>query len=391
MFQRSACLALLVFGIGLSGAQTPSIDEKDLSITADTPPVHDATVGTLAGSAGTEGGAATYNVPIVVPPGRAGMQPSLALSYNSRGGDGVMGLGWSISGLSSIHRCPQTLEQDGQTLGVNYSMSDRLCLDGQRLVKISGTYGSIGAEYRTEIDSYARIIQTGGDLASSSACFRVEQKDGRILHYGAITNGSPVPSGCAASTANARVKPSGAAATLSWLVEKIEDRVGNNQLYRYATDCATESVADGEALLCGVTYTGFGAAAGDRSVNFAYQARSTISASLTDQASSSYLAGGLTMQTKALLSVTTKVGAAKVRTVTPGYTVSPYTSRLQVQTLTECAYAGAQSSCHPATQFTSTSAGSQPAEQAFHLSPLPALNLPPPQGAPPLTRNRSRT
>src|SRR5690348_8270809 len=53
----------------------------------DMAPIHDATTGTLAGQAGTNGGAATYHVPIVVPPGRAGMQPSLSLDYNSRSGD----------------------------------------------------------------------------------------------------------------------------------------------------------------------------------------------------------------------------------------------------------------------------------------------------------------
>src|SRR5689334_18562501 len=47
-------------------------------------PTHDATVGTMAGEAATSGGAATYSTPIAVPPGRAGMQPSLSINYNSR-------------------------------------------------------------------------------------------------------------------------------------------------------------------------------------------------------------------------------------------------------------------------------------------------------------------
>ncbi|MGB8376879.1 MAG: RHS repeat-associated core domain-containing protein [Rhodanobacteraceae bacterium] len=310
----------------------------------DVAPPHDASTGTLAGTADTEGGAATYAVPIVIPPGRAGMQPALSLTYNNRGGDGVMGMGWSISGLSSIHRCPQTPEQDGQTLGVSYTNSDRLCLDGQRLIAVSGGYGQSGTEYRTEVDSHARIIQTGGDLAASSTCFRVEERSGRILHYGAVTNGSPRPTSCASSSAHARVIPAGETAPLSWLVEKVEDRVGNNQLYSY------HDYSNGEVLPATVSYTGSSSSAGDRSVNFTYQSRTSVASGVTDIASS-YLAGGLTMQIKAMTLITTKIGGSIVRKITPSYIGSAYNGRLLLQSLQECAYDASDSACHAITQF----------------------------------------
>ena len=106
----------------------------------------------------TESGSASYNIPIALPPGTAGMQPSLSLDYNSQGGNGLLGVGWSLNGLSTISRCPQTQAQDGVRGSVNYDNNDRYCMEGQRLIAISGAYGASGTEYRTEIESYNRRI-----------------------------------------------------------------------------------------------------------------------------------------------------------------------------------------------------------------------------------------
>jgi hypothetical protein len=59
------------------------------------------------------------------------------LSHNSQGGNGFLGTGWSLAGLSGISRCPQTIAQDGVKGGINYDGNDRYYLDGQRLVMIA--------------------------------------------------------------------------------------------------------------------------------------------------------------------------------------------------------------------------------------------------------------
>src|SRR2546423_12075429 len=44
----------------------------------------------------TSTGDATLSYPMEVPPGRAGMQPQLAVTYNSAAGDGWAGVGWDL-------------------------------------------------------------------------------------------------------------------------------------------------------------------------------------------------------------------------------------------------------------------------------------------------------
>ena len=77
-------------------------------------------------------GAGNYSIPIVVPPGTAGMAPTLTLDYSSGDGNGLLGLGWSLGGLPSVGRCAQTVATDGVRGSVNYNTNDRFCLDGQR-------------------------------------------------------------------------------------------------------------------------------------------------------------------------------------------------------------------------------------------------------------------
>src|SRR5262245_49687976 len=58
-------------------------------------------------------GEAQYSMAIFTPEGPGGLRPRLSLEYRHRAGDGPLGIGWGIAGLSAITRCPQTVAQDG--------------------------------------------------------------------------------------------------------------------------------------------------------------------------------------------------------------------------------------------------------------------------------------
>ena len=103
-------------------------------------PLAEAAVGRTQGIASvSDGGEAQYSIPLALPPGTNGMTPALSLDYRHRSQGGLLGVGWSIGGLSQITRCPRTVAQDGIAARPQYSVADRFCLDGQRLVLVSGS------------------------------------------------------------------------------------------------------------------------------------------------------------------------------------------------------------------------------------------------------------
>ena len=144
---------LLVMASVLSGAacrddQADLPRGKDVELDdSDASPIAGAIQGSFAVSSTGE---ATYALPLIVPPGAAGMQPTLAVAYNSASGDGMLGMGFSLSGLSAMTRCVRTMAQDNQIRSVRYDQHDALCLDGARLVPV-GSSGDGVVEYRTAI------------------------------------------------------------------------------------------------------------------------------------------------------------------------------------------------------------------------------------------------
>jgi hypothetical protein len=267
--------------------------------------------GATPGKAAVSGGAASYQVPINIVPGRAGMQPSVALNYSGRAGNGLAGVGWNISTGAALTRCPATTAQDGYVGSVSFTTNDKLCLNGQRLINISGSYGQTNTRYKLEIDNFTIVTQKAGSLASSSAYFEVVYPNGRKEYFG--------------SEVDSRITPSGITNSLTWLLDKTQDVSGKNHMsYRYI------DFGHGEKLLKSINYTGNGVNNGHREVRFLHEPRAKFS--------TQYQWGGKTRSTQRLASIETYYGKSKVRAYNLTYTISDATGRSILESVQECGY-----------------------------------------------------
>jgi hypothetical protein len=270
-------------------------------------------------------GGAGYSIPISVPPGTAGLAPTLSLQYSNQSGNGLVGMGWSLGGLPAVGRCPRTMAQDNVMGGVNYDANDRFCLDGQRLMAINnGVYGADGTEYRTEIESFSRVI-SHGVAGTGPAWFEVHTKSGQIMEFG--------------HTADSQVLAQGKTTARSWAVNKVSDTKGN-----YFTVTYTQDLPNGQAYPARMDYTGNAGAAllPYNSVQFVYATRPDVTAV--------YHAGSLMETTQRLTNVQTYTGTSLVADYRLAYSTT-ITSISILASVTLCTGDG---SCLPATSFTVT-------------------------------------
>ena len=262
-------------------------------------------------------GAATYTIPIEVPPGIAGLQPELALTYNSQGGNGLLGMGWSLSGLSAITRCPKTYAQDGEIVGIKLDTTDRYCLNGQRLVAVNGKpYGEDGTEYRTEIDSFTKITSYGtGENNDGPGYFIVQTKTGRIIEFGNTPD----------SNVNVTLQSSGQLRTLLWAANKISDTVENELTISYI-----EEADIGHFRVSRIDYGN-----GNLSARFEYP-RDLDILSLRPDSITGYLAGAKYSTPTLLSNIQTYSEENLIRDYRLSYEMGGSTTRNQITKIEEC-------------------------------------------------------
>lgn len=198
--------------------------------------------GSMAGTPGaTQTGAFTYTIPIVLPPGVQGVIPQISLSYNSQSGNGPLGMGWNLTGLSSISRTPANIYFDLGVRPVNINNNDVFTLNGSRLINTGpGTY-------RSPIEDFS-IITSFGSIGTGPSSFKVESRDGKIYEYG--------------NTADSRLMAASSTDVLVWSLNKVKDRYNNSVDYHYFSDPST-----GVYQISSINYSG------GVEVVFSYQSR----------------------------------------------------------------------------------------------------------------------
>lgn len=317
-------LLILLWPLGIvirGGFATAPGDPLSSIIPPDT--LSDSVSATAAEFRVSESGAATYSIPLHTVPGTAGVAPKLSLTYSSQGGEGSIAKGWAIGGMSAITRCRASREAgdfianglvvDGDPAPVNYTATDRYCLDGARLLTTADTQcpavaGMAGQAYFTEIQTYRRVCAyTPAGGASGVAFFTVDGRDGSLSWYGDRDSAASAnrPDAYVNSTASGKE-----AFALVWAQTRFQDSTGNYIDYVYHEGSAANG-NQGEHLIAKVRYTGKIALSGQTGAAQAPYAEVEFNYDNGGQffgiERRAYVAGGLIRSTSLLASITSRV------------------------------------------------------------------------------------
>ncbi len=221
-------------------------------------------------------GDANLSFPIQVPPGRKGMTPQVAISYNSNGGSSWVGYGWSLSVPSvsistkwGVPTFPNTENEVYQLKGEELIMegdhkANRYQTDGQGNPIAHSTRSTGDVKFFTKtMSSYKEIIRKG----SSTSSYIWYEKDGqgkRWLYGTDDISNYTINSDYLITNSSGDV--------VEWLLAVEIDKWGNTIRYEYdkATVSGTSSIKHGGTRyhLSKITYTGHNQTSGKYSISF---------------------------------------------------------------------------------------------------------------------------
>jgi RHS repeat-associated protein len=186
----------------------------------------------------------THQITLKLPKGAGGMQPDLALSYEPSSGNGQLGMGWQLTGLSQITRVNY-----GE--GVRYAGGDAYAHSAIGIL-VRQSDGS----YRSKMESFTKLVPSGscGDGPCSWVAY---DRTGVAYHYG--------------TTTDSRSVKQASSAVRTWALAKAVDLFGSSYEVSYINDSV-----NGVLYPSLITYTKGPGLSTYRSVELVYGARDDV-------------------------------------------------------------------------------------------------------------------
>jgi hypothetical protein len=201
------------------------------------PPANTHAVGEIPVQADVNAtGATMYHVSIDVVAGVNGFQPNISINYNSMGGNSVLGVGWSIGGLSAISRANSNMYYNNTTKAPTFSNTDAFVLDGMRLIKSGQVISGATVYLPEQANSNIKVF-------GYTKHFEVFYPDGKIAIFGDPANTSST--------------------ILAYPITKLTDTYGNTVAYTY-------TFRNGHYYIHRIDY------GGDANIQFNYRTRSDV-------------------------------------------------------------------------------------------------------------------
>nr|WP_314493604.1 RHS repeat-associated core domain-containing protein [uncultured Chryseobacterium sp.] len=244
-----------------------------------------AAISSIGGPVANHKGDANVSHPIVIPSGRRGMQPSLSIGYSSSAGNGWLGEGWDVNGISSISidtrwgspKFNPTYETELYSID-----GEMLVYDGNYLPHRHNNINETSTVYTTNQQERSAL------LANDKKVFFLRKNHNftKIERYGAnpklyrwivtATNGTKTYyGGDESGVVDEAVIKDASDNIIKWSVLKIEDVYKNNIKFEYENFVLLNQSGDNENLNNGIffhikkiLYTGKDGTDGNYSVNF---------------------------------------------------------------------------------------------------------------------------
>jgi RHS repeat-associated protein len=176
-------------------------------------------------------GSADISLPLPLTPGRSGFTPSLTLQYGSSAGNSVFGVGWSLSGLSSIGLSSKDHLP-------KYDGKDKFAFNGEELVPVLTEQES--GEWVPRIDELDGFRVHYYRLKVEQAYIRFEKwvhKDSGSIHWRTRDRNNVISVYGLDSSGVSRISdPYDESRTWAWLLEAQYDTNGNAIVYEYAPE-----------------------------------------------------------------------------------------------------------------------------------------------------------